>query len=65
MKNVKQCLVGKKIGMSQIIDENGKVIPVTVIKAFENEIVGFRTQDKDGYNSVCFIFEVVMKWDNI
>ncbi len=52
MKNKKQFLVGKKIGMSQIIDENGKVIPVTVVKAFENEIVGFRTFDKDGYNSV-------------
>ena len=57
MKNVKQCLVGKKIGMSQIIDENGKVIPVTVIRAFENEVVGFRTQDKDGYNSVCLGYD--------
>ncbi len=52
MNNKKQFLVGKKIGMSQIIDENGKVIPVTVVKAFENEIIGFRTVDKDGYNSV-------------
>jgi large subunit ribosomal protein L3 len=53
MKNVKQFLVGKKVGMTQIIDENGKVIPVTVVKAYKNEIVGVRTLEKDGYNSVC------------
>lgn len=53
MKNIKQFLVGKKIGMSQIIDDNGKVLPVTVIKAYENEIVGFRNVDTDGYSSVC------------
>ena len=57
MKNVKQFLVGKKIGMSQLIDENGKVIPVTVIKAYENEIVGVRTVEKDGYSSVCIGYD--------
>ena len=57
MKNVKQFLVGKKLGMSQIIDEKGMVIPVTVIKAYENEVVGFRTQEKDGYNSVCIGYD--------
>ena len=59
MKNVKQFLVGKKIGMSQIIDDNGKVIPVTVVKAYENEIIGLRTLKKDGYNSVCVGYEKV------
>ena len=52
MKKLKQFLVGKKIGMTQIIDESGKVLPVTVIKAYENEIIGFRNIEKDGYNSV-------------
>lgn len=58
MKNVKQFLVGKKVGMSQIIDENGKLIPVTVIKAYESEIVGLRTLDKDGYASVRIGYDV-------
>lgn len=52
MKNKKSFLVGKKIGMSQIIDDKGQVTPVTVVEAFENEIVRFRTIEKDGYNSV-------------
>ena len=43
--------------MSQLIDENGKVIPVTVIKAYENEIVGVRTVEKDGYSSVCIGYD--------
>ena len=57
MKNIKQFLVGKKVGMSQIIDENGQVIPVTVVKSLENEIVRFRTVEKDGYNSVCLGYD--------
>lgn len=57
MKNKKQFLVGKKIGMTQIIDENGKVIPCTVIKSFENQIVRFKTVEKDGYNAVCLGYQ--------
>lgn len=52
MKNKSKFLVAKKVGMSQIIDDSGQVIPVTVVKAYENEIVGFRTLERDGYESV-------------
>ncbi|MEK9726554.1 MAG: 50S ribosomal protein L3 [Candidatus Margulisiibacteriota bacterium] len=57
MINKKQFLVGKKIGMTQIIDENGKIIPCTVIKAYENSIVRLRTVEKDGYNAVCLAYD--------
>ena len=57
MKNKKQFLVGKKVGMTQIIDEKGQVIPVTVVKALENEIVRLRTIEKDGYNSIGLGYE--------
>jgi large subunit ribosomal protein L3 len=52
MKFSKKFLVGLKLGMTQIIDESGAVTPVTVVKVLENEVVGFRTKDKDGYDSV-------------
>ena len=45
-------LIGKKIGMTQIFDENGKVIPVTVIEAGPNVVVQKKTIENDGYNAV-------------
>ncbi|MCD6400202.1 50S ribosomal protein L3 [candidate division WOR-3 bacterium] len=45
-------LIGKKIGMTQIFADNGQIVPVTVIKAGPLRVVGLRTIEKDGYNSV-------------
>lgn len=45
-------LIGKKIGMTQIWNENGEVIPVTVIKAGPCVVVQKKTVEKDGYNAV-------------
>jgi large subunit ribosomal protein L3 len=45
-------ILGTKVGMSQIFDENGDVVPVTVIKADPNQIVEIRTDKKDGYNAL-------------
>jgi len=44
-------LIGLKVGMTQIFDDNGSVIPVTVIKIDDNVVVGERTEDKDGYSA--------------
>ena len=44
--------VGTKIGMTQIFDETGDIIPVTVVKAEPNQILGIRTQEKNGYTAV-------------
>lgn len=45
-------LIGKKVGMTQVFDEKGKVTPVTVIKIQPNLVVGQRTQERDGYSAV-------------
>jgi large subunit ribosomal protein L3 len=45
-------LIGKKIGMTQVFDEGGNLIPVTVIKVEPNVVVGSRGVDKDGYSAV-------------
>ena len=49
---MKKALLGKKIGMTQIFDENGKVIPVTVIEAGPCTVVQVKTKDADGYEAV-------------
>ncbi len=44
-----RALIGKKMGMTQIFDENGVVVPVTAIKVEEHVVIGERTKDKNGY----------------
>ncbi len=52
-----KAIIGKKVGMTQIFDETGKVIPVTVIEAGPCTVVQKRTAEKDGYNAVQLGFE--------
>ena len=49
---MKKGLVGKKVGMTQVFNEEGKVIPVTVIEANPNVVVQLKTTETDGYNAV-------------
>ena len=49
---MKKALIGKKLGMTQIFDENGTVIPVTVIEAGPCVVAQVKTSDKDGYEAV-------------
>ena len=49
---MKKGLIGKKIGMTQIFDENGLVIPVTVIEAGPCVVAQVKTSETDGYNAV-------------
>jgi len=49
---MKKGLIGKKIGMTQIFDEKGNVIPVTVIEAGPCVVAQVKTEDNDGYNAV-------------
>ncbi|WP_025133702.1 50S ribosomal protein L3 [Leucobacter sp. PH1c] len=50
-RNVKG-LLGTKLGMTQVWDEDGKVVPVTVIEVAPNVITQIRTPEVDGYNAV-------------
>ena len=45
-------LLGKKIGMTQIFQEDGTVVPVTLIEAGPVTVTQVRTKDKDGYEAV-------------
>ena len=49
---MKKAIVGKKIGMTQIFDETGKVIPVTAIEAGPCVIAQIKTVETDGYDAV-------------
>ena len=45
-------VLGIKLGMTQVWDENNKVIPVTVVQVSPNVITQIRTQDNDGYDAI-------------
>ena len=45
-------LLGTKLGMTQVWDENGKLVPVTVIEVAPNVVTQLRSLEKDGYNAV-------------
>ena len=49
---MKKAIIGKKIGMTQIFDETGKVTPVTVIEAGPCVVVQKKTMETDGYEAV-------------
>ncbi|HPP36478.1 MAG TPA: 50S ribosomal protein L3 [Clostridiales bacterium] len=52
-------ILGKKIGMTQVFDENGIVIPVTVIQAGPCAVVQKKTVENDGYTAIKLGFENV------
>ena len=45
-------VIGKKVGMTQIFDENGLAVPVTVIKVDETVVTQVKTVETDGYNAI-------------
>ncbi|MFT4041661.1 MAG: 50S ribosomal protein L3 [Gordonia sp. (in: high G+C Gram-positive bacteria)] len=45
-------LLGTKLGMTQVFDENNRIVPVTVVQAGPNVITQLRTADRDGYTAV-------------
>ncbi len=49
---MKKGIIGRKVGMTQLFDEKGKVIPVTVIEAGPCPVVQKKTLENDGYESV-------------
>ena len=49
---MKKAIIGKKIGMTQIFDETGKVTPVTVIEAGPCVVVQKKTMETDGYEAI-------------
>ena len=56
---MKKAIIGKKVGMTQIFDESGKVIPVTVVEAGPCTVTQKKTVETDGYVAVQLGFEDV------
>ena len=56
---MKKAIIGKKVGMTQIFDESGKVIPVTVVEAGPCVVTQKKTVETDGYEAVQLGFEDV------
>ncbi len=54
---MKKAIIGKKVGMTQIFDESGKVIPVTVVEAGPCVVTQKKTEETDGYTAVQLGFE--------
>ena len=54
---MKKAIIARKIGMTQIFDENGALIPVTVLKAGPCVVTQVKTMDNDGYEAVQVGFE--------
>jgi large subunit ribosomal protein L3 len=52
MANDKTGILGEKLGMTQVFDENNRIVPVTVVKAGPCVVTQIRTKEKDGYTAV-------------
>jgi large subunit ribosomal protein L3 len=50
-------LLGKKIGMTQVFADDGEAVPVTVIQAGPNHVIGTRTEERDGYSALVLGFD--------
>jgi large subunit ribosomal protein L3 len=49
---MKKAILGRKLGMTQVFNENGKIVPVTVIEAGPCVVVQKKTTEKDGYEAI-------------
>ena len=52
-------ILGTKLGMTQVFDENNRVVPVTVVQAGPNVVTQVRTEEKDGYIAVQFAYGAI------
>jgi len=58
-------ILGKKVGMTQIFSEDGRIVPVTVIEAGPCKVVQLKTKEKDGYISFQLGFDEIKKEKNV
>jgi large subunit ribosomal protein L3 len=58
-------ILGKKIGMTQVFTEEGRLVPVTVIEAGPVKVVQKKEKDRDGYDAVQIGFDEIRKEKNV
>lgn len=51
-KKVQKAIMGRKVGMTQIFNDEGKAVPVTVVEAEPNVVVQIKNQENDGYEAI-------------
>lgn len=61
----RKAIVGEKVGMTQLWDETGKVVPVTMLRVPPLRVVRVKTAEKDGYNAVQVTFGNVRNQANM
>ena len=54
-------ILGKKLGMTRVIQDDGRVIPITVVQCEPNEVTQVKTTEKDGYPAVVLGFSALKK----
>lgn len=59
MAEITKGILGEKVGMTQVFDDQSRVIPVTVIKAGPCRVTQVKTSEKDGYSAIQIAFEDV------
>ena len=52
-------LLGEKLGMTQVFDDNNRIVPVTVVKAGPNVVTQIRTPERDGYSAIQIAFGAI------
>lgn len=60
-----KALIGKKVGMTQVFNEDGTVVPVTVLQVGPCVVTDLKTEEKNGYNAVQLGFDKQMKANKI
>ena len=58
---MKKFFLGKKLGMTQVFNENGNIIPVTVVETSPCTVVQLKTEDTDGYVAVKIGYESILE----
>ena len=59
--NIMPGILGKKIGMTRLIQDDGRVIPLTVVECLPNTVVQIKTAEKDGYPALVLGFDALKK----
>lgn len=54
-------IIGKKLGMTRIIQDDGTIVPITIVQCEPNTITQIKTQDKDGYSAIVLGFTPLKK----
>ena len=63
---LKKAIIGKKVGMTQVFDQTGNVVPVTVLNVGPCVVSQIKSKEKDGYDAVQIGFEdIKLKYNKI